>query len=128
MSKILSWFVTIPLALVIIVFSLVNRGPVAVDFWPLPVIIDIPLFALVLVILAIGVLWGGVGAWLAAGRARTRSRDASRRADAADTDIRHLEERNSRLQEELKEARAIKPDATLRANSSPALPPPADAA
>jgi len=118
----------LPLALVIIVFSLVNRGPVTMDFWPLPMIIDLPLFALVLVVLAIGVLWGGVGAWLAAGRARTRLRDATRRADSAESEIRHLEERNSRLQEELKEVRAQNSNAAHAASSATALPAPADAA
>lgn len=117
-----------PLALVIIVFSLVNRGPVAVDFWPFPAVIEIPLFALVLVILAVGVLWGGVGAWLAAGQSRIRARHASRRADAAEIEVRDLEERVSGLQEDLKQARARKSDEDALAQSGKALPPPADAA
>ena len=119
MHKFISWIISIPLALVIIIFSLVNRGAVTVDFWPLPAAIDIPLFALILIALMVGILWGGMAAWLAAGRSRKRARELNRRAETAEMEIRHLEERNARLQRDLKNAGTP---------ADKALPAPADAA
>jgi len=119
LSKFLSWVISIPLALVIIIFSLVNREAVTVSFWPFPAAMDIPLFALILATLMVGILWGGLAAWLAAGRARKRAREMSRRADTADMEIRHLEDRNARLQRDLETTRTP-PDRALLA--------PADAA
>jgi uncharacterized integral membrane protein len=105
LSKILSWIISIPLALLIIVFSLVNRTPASVDFWPFPTTMEVPLFALILVALMIGVVWGGMAAWLAAGRARKRAREMTRRAEDAEMEVRHQEERATRLQRDLRDAR-----------------------
>ncbi len=68
MNKLVSMIVSIPLAGMIIVFSLVNRDPVTLDFWPLTLTASIPVFAIILISLMIGVLWGGLAAWLAAMR------------------------------------------------------------
>jgi len=103
LSKFISWIISIPLALVIIIFSLVNRGAVTIDFWPFPAAIGIPLFALILAALMVGILWGGMAAWLAAGRSRKRARELTRRIESAEMEIRHLEERNARLQRNLKD-------------------------
>ncbi len=120
LNKFISWIISVPLALAIIVFSLVNRNAATVDFWPFPVSMEIPLFALILAAVMIGVLWGGLAAWLAAGRARKRARDMTRRAESAEMEIRHLEERNARLQRDH--------DKTLSVNAERNLLPPADAA
>ena len=120
MNKVISWIISLPLALVIIVFSLVNRDAATVDLWPFPVSVDIPLFALILASLMIGVLWGGLAAWMAAGRARKRAREMTRRADSAEMEVRHLEERAARLERSRDEARSV--------SAERALMPPADAA
>jgi len=123
-----SLFVKVPsfIALVLvggamIVFSVVNRHTVRLDFWPLDLAPDVRLFAVVLGVLTIGVLWGGIAAWLAGTAPRRRGRDAGRRAEAAETEVRALKQRISRVEGELSELR--------RASkiSLPALPP-ADAA
>jgi len=99
-----------------------NRNPVLVDFWPFPAALNIPLFGLVLVALMIGVVWGGLAAWLAAGRTRKRARALKRRADIADMEIRQLEEQNSRLQQDLAAAK-VGPETnadTIKALAAPA--------
>ena len=122
MNKLVSMIVSIPLAGMIIVFSLVNRDPVTLDFWPLTLTASIPVFAIILISLMIGVLWGGLAAWLAAGRVRKRAREMSYRVSAAEIEIRQLEEQNSRLQHDLKSTR------NEPGNVAKALLPPADAA
>lgn len=119
MNKFIYWITLVPVGVVIIVFSMVNRGGVEVNFWPFLLQFSVPLFALILVSLMIGVLWGGVAAWLAAGRARKKARDMSRRAELAELEVRHLEERNARLEQDAKKARG---------EQSTALNAPADAA
>jgi len=60
-------------------FALANRGLVAVSFAPLPVLVDLPIYLLVFVVFAIGVLIGGSSHWLAAARRRGTARDNKRR-------------------------------------------------
>ncbi len=122
MNKILSLLISVPIALVIIIFSLINRHGVTIDFWPLPATMDIPLFAVILVTLMIGVLWGGLAAWLAAGRVRKRVRELNRRITSTDADVRHLEEHNVHLRDDLEKAKPGKN------NAAKTLMPPADAA
>lgn len=118
-SKVLSWLVLAPSAAALIVFSVVNRHAVKVDFWPFEFAPEIRLFAVVFGILAFGVLWGGLAAWAAGGAARRRGREAARRADAAEIEARALKRRVENLEADLDDAR--------RADKVAALPP-ADAA
>jgi len=96
--KILSWMITLPLALGIIVFSIANRDSVEVNTWPLPFVAEIPLYILVLVALVAGVVWGGFSAWMAAGVLRRRSRENLRRAELAEQEAKHLKVRLSQIE------------------------------
>lgn len=60
-------------------FALANRTDVVVSFAPLPTEIELPLYLLVLLVFALGVLAGGVAHWLAAARHRGTARDTKRR-------------------------------------------------
>ena len=104
MLKVLSWVVIAPLAVFLIVFSVSNRTAITLDVWPLPYTAEIPVFAIVLVCLAAGIVWGGVAAWLAAGTARQCAREATRRAEIAERDVRQLGERISEFK-----AQAVRP-------------------
>ena len=42
------WVVTIPLAVIVVVFAVSNREPVVVDIWPLPPVTGLPLFLFIL--------------------------------------------------------------------------------
>ena len=99
MSKVLYWIVALPLAAVIIVFSLNNRTEVTLDLWPLEVMtVPVPIFAVVLICLVAGFLVGGVVAWNSAGRTRRRARTEARRADRAEGDLKAAQERVNGLQ------------------------------
>jgi len=118
--KILSFIVLAPLALVIIVFSLNNRGSVVVDLWPAQLTYEVPVFSLMLVSLVVGVVWGGLASWISGGAHRKRAREATRRAEQAERDRQVFKDRAGRMENELEAIRAP--------TDQPALPAPRDAA
>lgn len=99
--RVIAWLIGLPVAVLAIVFAVVNRELVTVDLWPLPWTIDLPLFLMVLGALGLGLAIGGVIGWLSAGRARSRARAETRRADRLDTRVRALETENERLNKAL---------------------------
>ena len=121
--KTLSWIILVPSGAALVLFSVVNRHAVTVDFWPLDHTLELRLFVVILGVLMIGVLWGGLAAWLAGGGARRRAREAQRRADTMTSDLRQAQQKNERLENHLSEAQAVNA-APLDAKALP----PADAA
>lgn len=73
--KHISWIVTLPLMLALVIFSLANRGDVSLDLWPFKESITLPLSWLLLVALFVGLVIGGVIAWLSGARNRRRARE-----------------------------------------------------
>ena len=79
--------VLVPVALVIVLFSVANRGAVRVSLDPfsrdLPMFsIELPLFAVVLAAIAVGVLVGGLASWIAQGKHRKAARRNRREVQA----------------------------------------------
>ena len=113
MARLVFWLLVLILSLVIIVFAVNNRQPVELDLW----IYDtppIPLFAVALLGIFIGFIWGGIVAWFSAGKYRQRARDLYRRVEADEREKATLRRQIEKL--EAAERRAAIP------------PPPADAA
>ena len=87
--KIVTAIIVIPLAVVIIAFAIANRQIVTVSFDPFSVtepaaVVTLPLFALIILLLIIGVLIGGAAAWLRQSRWRSTARRLEREvADSA---------------------------------------------
>lgn len=90
MKRIISWIVMIPFALVVIVFSAVNRELVTINLWPLPHELTVPMFTLILAVFIFGFLMGGVIAWLSAGKTRVNARQLRHRAEKAERELRSL--------------------------------------
>ena len=67
-AKVLSLVLVLPAGMVLVTFAVVNRGPVTIDFWPLPMDMQAPLSAMIMLSLIVGVIWGGAASWLAAAR------------------------------------------------------------
>jgi uncharacterized integral membrane protein len=81
--KIVAALILVPLAVVIIAFAVANRQIVTVSLDPFSserpaASLTLPLFALVIVLLIIGVLIGGVAAWLRQARWRRTARRLER--------------------------------------------------
>lgn len=90
-----SWLIRLPaglLALVLIVWSVVNRQPVDIDLAPMPYILTVPAFFLLMAGLIAGVLMAILVRLPTALRQRRRLKQAERRANALS---RQLAERQS---------------------------------
>ena len=77
--KLVSAIILAPLAILIVLFAVANREPVVISFDPFnsaapAYAMRLPLFIVVLVLLLIGVIVGGVAAWLRQSRARRTAR------------------------------------------------------
>jgi len=95
--RFLAWLIGIPVAVLAILFAVVNRHMVTVDLWPLPWTIGLPLFLMVLGALGLGMMLGGGVLWISGSAARSRARAEARRANRLDTRVRVLETENERL-------------------------------
>ncbi len=79
LRRIVTLVVLVPLAVIIIAFAVANRHGVTVSFDPFSsnapaAELTLPLFALVILLLIIGVLMGGLAVWLRQGRWRQAAR------------------------------------------------------
>src|SRR5437016_2955530 len=88
LRKIVAALILIPLALMIVLFAVANRAPVAISLDPFgdqsPMFsASLPLFLLLLIVLITGVIIGGVAAWLRQSRWRRRARRLAAELKAA---------------------------------------------
>lgn len=77
--KIVTIIIVVPLAIIIIAFAVANRQTVTVSFDPFSAstpayAITLPLFVLIFVLVILGVIIGGVAAWLRQGKWRHLAR------------------------------------------------------
>lgn len=94
--KHLSWLVTLPITLVVVVFAVSNRESVALDLWPFRFEAQLPLFLLVLGTLLVGFLIGAGVMWWSSGAQRQRARAARREVTALERKVRQLERAQGR--------------------------------
>ena len=94
--KYLSWILTVPLAIVAVVFAISNRAGTTLNLWPLGITVEAPLFILVLGSALVGLIVGGFIAWLSAGATRQRRRAAVHRAEAAERELAYLRQKIER--------------------------------
>ncbi len=85
--KLVHWLVTLPLALLLVVFAVSNRESVMVTLWPLPVVLDAPLYLVVLLILLIGFLIGQLVAWINGRHWRREARRRARRIESLEREL-----------------------------------------
>lgn len=95
----ISWIVTLPLMLALVVFSLANRGDVTLDLWPFNLPVTLPLFLPLLGAAFVGLLAGGTVAWLSGAKSRRRARELR-------FDKTHLEREVIRLRREVERAKS----------------------
>lgn len=86
-KRLVGWFLLLPFAFLLVLFALANRQPVTVGLDPfgldtpwLPVF-SVPLFAVIYVVLLIGVILGGTATWLTQGRQRRERRQFRKQAE-----------------------------------------------
>ena len=85
MRKIVAVVILIPLAVVIVMFAVANRETVTLSFDPFSAAqpafaLQLPMFVLIFLLVGVGVLVGGIAAWLRQHRWRARARRAEAEA------------------------------------------------
>jgi uncharacterized integral membrane protein len=113
MKRFFFYLVFIPIAVVVLLFAVANREVVTLSLDPFShdqpaMAFDAPLFIILFVVLGLGVVVGGVAAWLSQGRNRRELRQARAEAERSRAET-------EALRTEL---------AGARAGSRPALPAP----
>lgn len=86
----LTWPITIPLAIVIVALAIANRENVAVELWPLPFTVELPLFVLPLGGLMVGFFLGGAYAGITTARWWRRARRSAARVDTLERKLTSL--------------------------------------
>jgi uncharacterized integral membrane protein len=110
LQRLFMMFVVVPLGIIFVIFAVANRHAVTVSLDPFggdapSLSATMPLFILILLLMALGVIVGGIATWFNQGRWRKAAR-------AHDAEARSLRAERDALQAELK------------SRSQPALPPP----
>ena len=71
----LRWLITVPVAIIVVIFAVKNRGDASVNLWPFDLIITWPLFAFVFIGAGVGFVFGAALMWFTAAPARRRARE-----------------------------------------------------
>lgn len=87
MRRWLRWIVVAPVALAAMALAVANRERVTVSFDPLPLEFALPLYAVALGSLAIGIVLGGLGAWWAGRGGRRQARRDRRELRALNAEL-----------------------------------------
>jgi uncharacterized integral membrane protein len=93
--KHLSWIVTLPVTLVVVIFAVANREQAVLSFWPLPWSAGLPIWLIVLGCLLTGFLLGATVAWLSGGPRRRRARQTAERARELARQLAELQRRQT---------------------------------
>lgn len=97
--KILYWIIVPILFLVVIVFAVRNHEMVELSLWPvLTAPVQLPVYAVALIGLFVGFLWGGFVAWAQGSRGRERQRLLARRLEVERQEAAAMRERLARLE------------------------------
>ena len=81
------WIISIPIIAIIVIFAVMNRQDAALNLWPLPWAVQVPLFLLTLGAVLFGFLFGVLVMWISAARQRRRLRETKRHLDAAHSEL-----------------------------------------
>ncbi len=96
--KLLFWIIALPLFFAGAFFAVANRDSVSVDLWPFWDRVTVPLYFALGAAFYVGFVFGGIVAWWAGRRARSRGRLEARRAERLARDNAALEARLAQAQ------------------------------
>ena len=77
--KLVFWILVAFVAVLLALFAVSNRLSVALGLWPLPFVIELPLYLAILGALLIGFIGGVLTAWIAGRHRRRENRQRGRR-------------------------------------------------
>lgn len=112
-SRILSFLILVPLAILLVVFCVSNRGPVTVSLDPLGTMpqftYSMPLFILMIGAVIVGLLLGGIGTWLTQAHYRRKAWKRRNEIERLKRDADDARERLRVMTEEKAKAAALAP-------------------
>lgn len=79
--------VILVVAAFLILFAVSNREAVSLAFWPLPFLVDLPLYLLFFLSLLTGALIGAFGTWVSGHRGRRELQHRRRRIEALEREL-----------------------------------------
>ena len=86
--KFVFWIFVLLVALVLAVFAVSNRESVTLGLWPVPFLVEIPLYVAMLAALAVGFVLGEVTAWISGRRRRREGRQRRRQLASLEGELR----------------------------------------
>ncbi len=110
----LSLVISLPLIVIVAVFSVVNRESISLNLWPLPEAVTLPLPVVTLGGVAIGLLAGACIGWLSAGPARRRLREERARVRALEARLAEMARQQAAANESRGETRPAESGGWLR--------------
>ncbi|WP_420346114.1 lipopolysaccharide assembly protein LapA domain-containing protein [Pelagibius sp.] len=116
------WFMTLLLTPVFIVFTVANRDPVVIDFWPFEIQQALPFSLVVLACLLFGFVVGAFLMWLRFGAARARARQAQQRAAVLERELTNLKRSAAAHSPASAAGLPSAPPASTAADQTPRLP------
>lgn len=114
--RFLNWLITLPLAAVAVSFAVSNRDLAGFELWPLPQEVMLPRYLAVLVPLVLGILLGGLIAWLSGARHRRLASQHAREVARLNAELKRLAERQVAVGEA--ERRAAETERVARAQAA----------
>ncbi len=105
--KLVSWVFLALLAIIVITLSVGNKDVVTFSLFPLPFVMDIPLYLLILGGALIGLVLGAFRTWLSDGKLRRELRELKRENLKLEGDLGRL---NANLKEKEQEAQSASAD------------------
>jgi uncharacterized integral membrane protein len=91
----LSYIVSLPLAILLVLFAIDNRDALELKLWPLPWTASLPVFMALFLALLLGFLAGVLAAWFSGGKRRRRTRNLAETARAQAQQIAEHERRQA---------------------------------
>ncbi|MBM3597960.1 MAG: LapA family protein [Alphaproteobacteria bacterium] len=123
--RLLFTMVMLPVTLAVVDFAVSNREPVALQMWPLPYAVELPVYMVALGMLLAGFVLGAFVAWATGLGARRRARaDAREQIRARAAEAESLERELAELRRQTAQQAGVRSSAALPAPGlAGALPP-----
>jgi len=86
-KKLLTWILLPPVAVVVVVLAIANRGAVPVSLHPLPLELGVPLYAVAMASVLLGVVAGGAAAWAHGRKWRRLARERRRQLERLEAEL-----------------------------------------
>ena len=115
-----SWLIMAPLFAASVVFALNNKAPVALNLWPFGLVVELPIYLAMFFVLGVGVLIGGIVAWMGQSRVRSNLRVQAYDGEVARRELKAEREKLDALARELNAAKSasLKPASSTPASTS----------